>query len=149
MLLCPSSECENERRREGKCVASFSECGMCSASYKALASAVKKTLYCFVYGPVSRCWKALAEQEGKICCAILRLCYVHTECQNAARSVCSRTDSLSETDAPFRKLSASLNGWHHIWLVQNAGFCVAHIEVIYLKCMEVHRGHKVLTLSYY
>lgn len=66
-------------------------------------------------------------------CDSLRLCYLYTECQNAARSLSSHTVCLSETDGRFQKISASLNGRHHIWLVQNAGFCVAHIEVTYLK----------------
>lgn len=64
-------------------------------------------------------------------CVILCPCYLCTECQIAARSVSSRTDGLSETDARFRKISAPPNGGHHIWLVENAGFCVVHVEVTF------------------
>lgn len=129
-------------KAEGKCVTSFLVCGMCSVSRERSRRLWKDLVLLCVQTGLKMLEGSCGIGRKDLCVrVILCHCYLSTACQNAARSVSSHTDSLSETDAHFKKTSASLNGWHHIWLVQNAGFCVAHIEETYLKCMEVHRGH--------
>lgn len=85
--------------------------------------------------------RLLWNRKERFVCDLASLLFICRVSECRAVGFLTYRRSLSETDARFQKISAPLNGWHHIWLVQNAGFCVAHIEVTYLKCMEVHRGH--------